>query len=448
MERGDTKTGDRVSELPEDILSFILSLMSMRDAVQTRVLSRRWKNVSAPTSNLQFDLFTLFGINCDRNSLSIGSDNQSDGKCRFIKAVDQFLHLCRSPKLYSFKVCYSLGNDSECHIDRWISFAVRGHTEKLVLDFSGLPKGCELYNFPCNLLSHGKLPQLKHLCLQSCALRPSPDSTNIFNSLKTLDLNMVPLEEDLNCILSGCVTLEWLRLTNCKLPVSFFICAQYLCLKSLILDECHGAKKIEISRPLTAFEYIGGMTNLSFVGAPSIEKVKLMLMRAYARGTDYMFHGLAKELPSLQRLSLSLFTRDMMSIPENMTKFYHLKELDLIVILSLDFDLLSVISILNAVPCLHTLNLAIRYSGPSSLQEKRRYTKQFYYDLKEVEITGFRDECNALDLVLYVLDNALRLERMIIRWTHAAGMWMGESRKKEVDDLLKEKAAHVELIVL
>ncbi|KAF9594639.1 hypothetical protein IFM89_034261 [Coptis chinensis] len=66
--------------------------------------------------------------------------------------------------------------------------------EKIDLNFSCIPRGCENYKFPCYLLAQDKEFQLKHLCLQSCVLSPFPDFTNRFNSLKTLDLiNVLPI---------------------------------------------------------------------------------------------------------------------------------------------------------------------------------------------------------------------------------------------------------------
>ncbi|XP_058753692.1 putative F-box protein At1g32020 [Vicia villosa] len=51
-------TGDRISDLPDSILSHILSFLSTKLAVKTSILSKRWKPIwlSVPT----FDMFRLF----------------------------------------------------------------------------------------------------------------------------------------------------------------------------------------------------------------------------------------------------------------------------------------------------------------------------------------------------------------------------------------------------
>ncbi|KAK9273984.1 hypothetical protein L1049_018798 [Liquidambar formosana] len=136
----NTKTDDRISEFPEGILSHILSFLTLRDAAKASVLSPTWRYLCASTSKLSFDLFTVFGKN-DRMGMCTRFYNLQENKLKFVKVVDQFLQLHRGPKIDSFRVCYCLGNESACHIDRWISFAVRMRTEKLELDtFFSFPK--------------------------------------------------------------------------------------------------------------------------------------------------------------------------------------------------------------------------------------------------------------------------------------------------------------------
>ncbi|KAL8156665.1 hypothetical protein AgCh_001671 [Apium graveolens] len=49
--------GDRLSSLPDDILHQILSFLGTRQAVQTSVLSKRWRHVWTTTSSLTFDWY-------------------------------------------------------------------------------------------------------------------------------------------------------------------------------------------------------------------------------------------------------------------------------------------------------------------------------------------------------------------------------------------------------
>ncbi|GFS32670.1 hypothetical protein Acr_00g0023910 [Actinidia rufa] len=51
---------DRISALPDDVLSTILSFLTMKDYVKTSVLSKRWRYLCASLSNMDFDISTLF----------------------------------------------------------------------------------------------------------------------------------------------------------------------------------------------------------------------------------------------------------------------------------------------------------------------------------------------------------------------------------------------------
>ncbi|KAI7990900.1 hypothetical protein LOK49_LG12G02840 [Camellia lanceoleosa] len=117
----------------------------------------------------------------------------------------------------------------------------------------------------------------------------------------------------------------------------------------LIVHECYGVEKFEISSiDLATFEYIGKVKNFSFLDVPRLEKVHIRFMVAYERGTQYMFNGIANDLPRLQTLSLVLTTDEVLPITARITRFNSLKQLELFVMVSSDFNLLSLTLLLNA----------------------------------------------------------------------------------------------------
>ncbi|KAM7497185.1 hypothetical protein LguiA_021599 [Lonicera macranthoides] len=231
---GKNKAIDNINELPDDVLSSILSFLPMRDAVQARSLSSRWRYLSPTPFNLEF---------------SNDSANSWNDKSIFLAQVDQILQQCEKTirKVDSFKLHYCLANKDACHIDRWITFVVMMKTKKLDLDFSPPLENVKSYIFPCHLLR--EMPYLKHLCLAVCDLRYSPDctTTSTLNSLKHIDLQLVDLDQSaLDTILSGCMNLEFLRLKRCMLPRELSIHGPFRCLKLLALFDCYGAYKLEI----------------------------------------------------------------------------------------------------------------------------------------------------------------------------------------------------------
>lgn len=330
----DIKSNDRLTELPNEIFSFILSFLSIRDAVKARVLSRRCRHVFPSILHLEFDLHSVLGTNYKGRRSNEDSDISSEARAKFAAGVDQFFEIYKGQKINSLRICFALGNEHACYVDRWIAFAIRRNTEKVDLDFSAnlintfyyfpgqlLPES--LYDFPCQLLSEANTSQLKHLYLNSCNLRPAPHHVGRLTPLKTLDLeNMVLDQSSAKSIFSGFLNLEWLRLKNISLPETFCIDAPSLHLETLILHDCYGVKKIEVSSiGLTTFEYIGRVKSFTFLNVPQLEKVHIRFMCAYLNGTRYMFNGLANDLPRLQTLSLVLTTVEVL---EKFGRFFSL----------------------------------------------------------------------------------------------------------------------------
>ncbi|KAI5561171.1 hypothetical protein BDE02_16G096700 [Populus trichocarpa] len=336
---------DRISELSDDILSFILSFLTMRDAVKTRLLSHRWRYLSPPLSHLQFDVFTLFGTHGESSS-------------KFITAVDQVLLACRGPKIGTLKVRFGLGDDHAFHVDRWVSFSSAMQVEKIAFDFSCSPESCGSYNFPCHILPTDKASHLKHLCLVSCTLRLSPKFTSQLNPLRTLDLDGVPLDQSgLDIITSACPKLTLLRMIGCGLPKIVCIHGQLLCLKTLIIHDSLISVELK-SINLEIFEFFGHPRNLTFVDVPHLKKALVRSLFIYRR-TSPICNALAKDLPQLQFLSL-IVKDEVLPLPATSPKFISLKQLDLSIWPFIDSDLLTVIYLLNASPLLEILQLKVR----------------------------------------------------------------------------------------
>ncbi|KAI7987270.1 putative F-box/LRR-repeat protein [Camellia lanceoleosa] len=461
----DLKPIDRLTEMPDDILSFILSFLSIRDSVKARILSRRWRYICPFMLNLDFDLHTVLGINYKARYSNGDSDISWEDKSKFVTGVDQFLELYNGQKLLSLRICFCLGNEYAGYVDRWIRFAIIMKTEKLDLEFSASleSQSNKLYDFPCQLLPRGDSSQLKYLCLKSCNLRPTPNLVSRLVSLKSLDLEHVPLNQSCaNNILSSCLNLEWLRLKNSILPETLCIHGPSLNLKILIVHECYGVEKFEISSiGLTTFEYIGKVKNFSFLDVPRLEKVHIKFMVAYERGTQYMFNGIANDLPRLQTLSLVLTTDEVLLIPARITRFNSLKQLELFVMISSDFNLLSITLLLNASPLLQKLHLSLHTGRSRGRRIEQQYSKHVHCELKEVEVHGFLGRSNEMELAIYLLKNAVSLERMILstqkrlyhgggKWTSSRCPWFEWHRKKlyleYIQDLLAPEKINIPIV--
>lgn len=124
---------DRISELPDEILVRILSLLTLKEAGATSTLSRRWHYVWTTSRNLNFD--------ADETVLRYYfEDNQELKDRESAKYVDWVNHVVDQHKeqvnLEQFRVCFcGLDKRFTSSIDKWIQFAMKKRVQVLVLDF-------------------------------------------------------------------------------------------------------------------------------------------------------------------------------------------------------------------------------------------------------------------------------------------------------------------------
>ena len=111
--------GDLISQLPEEILSLIVSL---RDAVRTGILSRRWKCIWRSLSNLKFDITTVTGEDYVGYS-STSSEHYLLHEGRFVTNVHQVLKHDDSQKIESRRIIYPLGREFSPYFDQWVRYA-------------------------------------------------------------------------------------------------------------------------------------------------------------------------------------------------------------------------------------------------------------------------------------------------------------------------------------
>ncbi|KAJ0430576.1 putative F-box domain, FBD domain, leucine-rich repeat domain superfamily [Helianthus annuus] len=129
-ENGD----DRLSGLPEDTISHILSLMPTKYAVRTSILSKRWRYSWMFVTNLDFDDIHPF-----------------HSKIVLSKFVDRVMENCKSPQLRSLRLHFSSKRVKRASISSWIDKAVRLNVSEL--DIQVLIFKLPLSLFTCKTLT-------------------------------------------------------------------------------------------------------------------------------------------------------------------------------------------------------------------------------------------------------------------------------------------------------
>ncbi|GER37611.1 F-box/FBD/LRR-repeat protein [Striga asiatica] len=187
---------DRISNLPDCIIDKILSHLSIRDAIRTSVLSKKWR----------YKWVTLPSLVFDNQPALISTEDLNLMKNKLVNIIDHVLLLHTGP-IEKFKL--SIRDLKGCSdIDRWILFLSRGCVEELSLEIWEHPQ----YKLPSSIYSCHKLI---HLEIFNCLLKPPPNF-NGFTSLKSLNLQHIIMDQlAFEHMIVACPLLERLILMNC-----------------------------------------------------------------------------------------------------------------------------------------------------------------------------------------------------------------------------------------
>ncbi|KAJ4768240.1 F-box/RNI-like/FBD-like domains-containing protein [Rhynchospora pubera] len=250
---------DLISQLPDWILHSILSLVPVKDAARTSVLSSRWRHLWKDVPlRLDDDSFNPHNRRpYDDRYYHVVSDPWLDWSRKAVSSIFYSHHgpieSLRLSLFYPFQM------------DRFVETAVqRGIRELNLVPFDF---GRDTFKLPLSLLFCNTLHQLSlRRCTFPQALLPS-----IFPNLRELRLDSVPLPDDL---LSKCVSLETLQISNYCQPIS--ITSQSL-------------RKI-------VYDLVSSRAELIIKDAPNLESLML--------ANEVTIHSKVKVLdaPKLQRL--------------------------------------------------------------------------------------------------------------------------------------------------
>ncbi|KAK5786840.1 hypothetical protein PVK06_041486 [Gossypium arboreum] len=192
---------DKISGLPDDILVTILSLLTLKEAVATSIISRRWQYLWRSLYNLNFRYEEILHRNDSYTEYNwyrkiYGADYMHT----YIQVVNQVLRLHKGLKLHEFGIHYPLDASAGCYIDLWVAFAIAFRVSKLELNFLPCPVSywafdTKNYSIPLTLFdrSKGIEPYLVQLDRVFSIRTPPLNVDNRFECLKELFLKSVEL---------------------------------------------------------------------------------------------------------------------------------------------------------------------------------------------------------------------------------------------------------------
>ncbi|OMO92994.1 hypothetical protein COLO4_17162 [Corchorus olitorius] len=394
-----------IEQLPDEVLSIIISFLSVKEAISTSILSKRWRHLYLFMSRLDFDFDddTFIEYSFDGLKSCRWGDHDIES------TVDQFLKHYYSDdarrKIESFRLClpeYFPYVDS----DRWIRIAIELGAEELDLTLENFTYGKELVKFSFEILSGLQTSKLKHFRLQTDRFIAPPESVINLHSLATLELDNKLFNVDealLETIFSTCVNLWKLVLRKCifKSP-NLTIAGPGINLK-------RKAKSISQSKTF-------------FLQCPELEEMHLDLdLQRYNRMVDEMFiTGFAIDAPKLKRLTSMHTILDINSepqIPVSNAILCQLEQLELNFASWKYCNFLKMIPMLLACPMLQKFHLTLTSSDrPTKIPYVTYSNRHSFPNLKEVKIRTFYGNCGN-SFVFYLLENVVALEQIILDTT-------------------------------
>ncbi|KAL5186409.1 putative F-box/LRR-repeat protein [Glycine soja] len=271
--------------------------------------------------------------------------------------IDELLSSLKNSTLQGLKFWFHVG--TVCDVDKWIHFAIQKKVQKLELYFGHTFE----YVLPLNLFK-----------LES------------FNSLHVLRLKSITVtKEMLEYLLCCCSLLETLSLVNSGVPKTMMVSGSLLKLKYLELVRCWELIKLEIfAENLASFKYYGSHLDTEFKSVPSL---------------------VGKLSPSNKNAYLDLTQNEpeVLYWLSQLPKLKNLKHLELAACVD-DGTTLACALLLKASPSLWRFTVKVL----------TQIYNECGYNLKELELVGFCGAACEVELVMYILENVVELQKIII----------------------------------
>ncbi|RLN33588.1 hypothetical protein C2845_PM03G19690 [Panicum miliaceum] len=197
------QNSDRISALPDDILIKILSLMTVREAARTDVLSPRWRHLWENVDHLILDMDT-FGMQVPVNSDYHGNrDFLNPEATKFVNKVNGVLRHHKCNRIKKFEVRFPLSSVYASELDRWATFAATSGSEMVKFTLSGYigmvrseTQPAERYLFPLEHYVDLRGCQLRYMFLSTCSLETVPANLIGFSYLVSLRLDYVQVVDE------------------------------------------------------------------------------------------------------------------------------------------------------------------------------------------------------------------------------------------------------------
>ncbi|CAL1362962.1 unnamed protein product [Linum trigynum] len=403
---------DSTVELPDELVVNFLSSLTLKEAVRTSVLSRKWINLWK-SSNLVLDfdaMEELIAIHMSTGKIQPLLKEKRRWLKNWVNGVVGQLqehNINNALTLKKFRVVFNFTKqcNSEGDIDRWVEFAISKRVESLDLHFDTQFMGnAELYDFSEDVYNHIKTPagllDIKPLkSLRLCCVEVKREVLEHFISncplLEELAVERTDFLKKLRVVGSSGspLRLKYLELRHCEILESLEIDHTPF-LERLIYDKCDTLMEWRVGKCPSLVQmilgfglYWDGYNNVVKALYGCVSQLEHLLVKTFAVGR--LFEDVA-EHTRLERLTVEAWGGGNNS-------------------------LLELVPLINACPRLHTLQVFMHtYNNEQRTTLPQTIVKMQRESIKVVEIIGFRGFSIECELVEYVMEYFVALERMVV----------------------------------
>ncbi|PQQ14451.1 putative FBD-associated F-box protein [Prunus yedoensis var. nudiflora] len=417
-EKGAYNLVDRISEMTDEILVSILSLLSLKEAAATSILSRRWQYVWMSTMVLNFNAnFDIHRNPCHFKALKRKLRSLESG--RYVNWVNRVVEQHRGPNIEEFRACFQLNDQFASSIDKWIQFAMEKGVKTLVLNLR--PCGCKVG----------------------------------FQFLKVLHFQCVDVTDKIfEYFLSNCPVLERLTVHGTKSLVNLRVVRPSVALKHLVIGTCLGLQSIEICDANLVSFACKNSEKVLLSNVPLLVEVSMSNLSNPRAFIELLSRQLSCCLSQLEILILNITGAD--HNPKHAFPILaNLKHLELIVLADYRLALFHLTSFLKASPFLQRLVLKLDFILLwEDLGEINKAVKCPHHSLKVVEIVGYRARASAVEHIMFLIKSAVALEKIVIdplrRWVAGSEEFAEEANAREhaVQLVKKKLPSTVEFVCL